>query len=88
MLLYDKFDVWQVPLDGGKETNLTAGVGKAQGIQFRVVRFERVAVAVDEAAVVDGEVPVQPRTLTAWTWRSRSRSPRTATARRSSATGR
>ncbi len=39
VLLYDKFDVWQAPLDGGKATNLTQGVGKAQGIQFRVVRF-------------------------------------------------
>ena len=39
VLLYDKYDVWQVPLDGGKETNLTAGVGRAQGIQFRIVRF-------------------------------------------------
>ena len=39
VLLYDKYDVWQVPLDGGKETNLTAGVGKAQQIQFRVVRL-------------------------------------------------
>ena len=40
VLLYDKFDVWQVPLDGGKATNLTAGVGRAQDIQFRVVRFD------------------------------------------------
>ncbi len=39
VLLYDKYDVWQVPLDGGRETNLTAGVGKARQIQFRVVRF-------------------------------------------------
>ncbi|MGH7620276.1 MAG: prolyl oligopeptidase family serine peptidase, partial [Gemmatimonadaceae bacterium] len=39
VLVYDKFDVWQVPLDGTKETNLTEGVGRAQGIQFRIVRF-------------------------------------------------
>ena len=39
MLLNDKFDVWQVPLDGGKATNLTQGVGRAQQIQFRLVRF-------------------------------------------------
>ena len=40
VLLYDKFDVWQVPLDGGKATNLTQGVGRAQSVQFRVVRFD------------------------------------------------
>ena len=39
VLLYDKYDVWQVPLDGGKATNLTNGIGKAQSIQFRVVRL-------------------------------------------------
>ncbi|HEX4683092.1 MAG TPA: prolyl oligopeptidase family serine peptidase, partial [Gemmatimonadaceae bacterium] len=39
ILLYDKFDVWQVPLDGGKATNLTGGAGRAQGIQFRVVQL-------------------------------------------------
>jgi dipeptidyl aminopeptidase/acylaminoacyl peptidase len=39
VLLYDKYDVWKVPLDGSKATNLTQGVGRAQGIQFRVVRF-------------------------------------------------
>jgi len=39
VLLYDKFDVWQAPLDGGKAVNLTSGVGSAQQIRFRVVRF-------------------------------------------------
>jgi dipeptidyl aminopeptidase/acylaminoacyl peptidase len=39
VLLYDKYDVWNVPLDGSKATNLTQGVGRAQGVQFRVVRF-------------------------------------------------
>ncbi|MEP6762891.1 MAG: prolyl oligopeptidase family serine peptidase [Gemmatimonadaceae bacterium] len=39
VLLYDKFDVWRVPLDGSKATNLTQGAGKAQDIQFRVVRL-------------------------------------------------
>jgi dipeptidyl aminopeptidase/acylaminoacyl peptidase len=40
VLLYDKFDVWQVPLDGSKATNLTRGDGRANAIQFRVVRFD------------------------------------------------
>ena len=39
VLLYDKFDVWQVPLDGGKAIDLTQGLGRSQGIEFRVVRF-------------------------------------------------
>jgi len=39
VLLYDKYDVWQTPLDGGKPTNLTQGLGRTQQIQFRVTRF-------------------------------------------------
>lgn len=38
VLLYDKFDVWQAPLDGGKPMNLTK-IGRTQEIQFRVTRF-------------------------------------------------
>src|SRR5262249_365529 len=37
--LYDKFDIWSAPLDGGKATNVTQGVGRTQQIQFRVTRF-------------------------------------------------
>lgn len=40
VLLYDKFDIWQVPLDGSRATNLTRGVGRAQQVQFRVVRWD------------------------------------------------
>ena len=41
VLVYDKYDVWRLPLDGsGKPVNLTEGVGKAQQIQFRVVRLD------------------------------------------------
>lgn len=36
VLLYDKFDIWSVPLDGSKATNLTQGVGRRQEIQFRI----------------------------------------------------
>ena len=39
VLLYDKFDVWQLSLTGGKPVNLTAGIGRAQQIEFRVVRL-------------------------------------------------
>src|ERR1019366_6559191 len=39
VLLYDKFDVWQLSLTGAKPVNLTAGEGRKQQIQFRVVRL-------------------------------------------------
>jgi len=41
VLLYHKYDVWQLPLDGGKAVNLTRGVGDAQEIQFRIVRLDQ-----------------------------------------------
>jgi len=42
VLVYDRYDVWRLPLDGGKPANLTSGLGVKQEIQFRVVRFDRV----------------------------------------------
>ena len=41
VLLNHKYDVWALPLDGGKAINLTQGAGTAQQIQFRVVRLDR-----------------------------------------------
>jgi len=41
VLLNHRFDVYAVPLDGGKAVNLTGGVGDAQEIQFRIVRLDR-----------------------------------------------
>jgi dipeptidyl aminopeptidase/acylaminoacyl peptidase len=41
VLVYDKFDVWQLPLqEGAKPVNLTQGVGAAQQVQLRVVRLD------------------------------------------------
>ena len=40
VLLYDAFDVWEVPLDGSEAANLTAGVGEEEQIRFRVTRVE------------------------------------------------
>ncbi|HSW27951.1 MAG TPA: prolyl oligopeptidase family serine peptidase [Longimicrobiales bacterium] len=41
VLVYDKFDVWQLPLEGsGKPVNLTKGTGAAQQVQLRVVRLD------------------------------------------------
>jgi len=39
VLLYDRYDVWQVPLDGSEATNLTQGVGARDQIRFRVSEF-------------------------------------------------
>ncbi|MGD2123768.1 MAG: prolyl oligopeptidase family serine peptidase, partial [Gemmatimonadota bacterium] len=39
VILYHRYDVWEVPLDGGEATNLTQGVGSDQQIRFRVTRF-------------------------------------------------
>ena len=41
VLLNHRYDIWQLPLDGGKAVNLTQGAGEAQQIRFRLVRFDR-----------------------------------------------
>lgn len=41
VLLYDDFDIWQIPLEGGKAVNLTGGMGAKDQIRFRLVRFDR-----------------------------------------------
>ncbi len=41
VLLDHQFDLYSVPLDGGKPVNLTGGMGDAQQIQFRLVRLDR-----------------------------------------------
>jgi len=38
VLLNHRFDVWQLPLDGGAPVNLTKGVGDKEQIHFRIVR--------------------------------------------------
>ncbi|HEX8724425.1 MAG TPA: prolyl oligopeptidase family serine peptidase [Gemmatimonadaceae bacterium] len=41
VLVYDKYDVWRLSLDGtGRPVNLTQGAGRAQQVQFRVVRLD------------------------------------------------
>ena len=39
VLLNHRFDIWAVPLDGSKATNLTGGVGTAEQIRFRIENF-------------------------------------------------
>jgi dienelactone hydrolase len=40
VLLYDKYDVWSQPLDGGRGSDLTGGAGAAQQVQLRLARLE------------------------------------------------
>jgi dipeptidyl aminopeptidase/acylaminoacyl peptidase len=39
VVLYDRYDIWEVPLDGSEATNLTRGMGAADKIRFRVTRL-------------------------------------------------
>lgn len=41
VLLYDKYDVWQIAPDGSSAKNLTDGVGRKEKIEFRIVRPEQ-----------------------------------------------
>jgi dipeptidyl aminopeptidase/acylaminoacyl peptidase len=36
VLLYDDFDLWAVPVEGGRPVNVTRGVGNAEQIRFRI----------------------------------------------------
>jgi dipeptidyl aminopeptidase/acylaminoacyl peptidase len=40
-LLYDRFDVWALPLAGGTITNLTKGEGAKQSVRYRVTELDR-----------------------------------------------
>ena len=39
VLLYDKYDVWSLPLDGAKGRDLTGGAGAAQQVELRLARL-------------------------------------------------
>lgn len=41
-LVYDKFDVWQIFVDGSAPKNLTAGLGRKENIELRVQNIEPV----------------------------------------------
>ena len=71
MLLYDKYDVWNVPLDGGKATNLTQGVGTSAGdsVPRRALRRGRRPAGAE--AAVDAVVLARRPTATGWISRSR-----------------
>src|SRR5258706_147072 len=49
VLLYDRYDVWQVSPDGGNAKNLTDGVGRRDKIVFRYVRLDPKERSIDPA---------------------------------------
>lgn len=49
VLLYDRFDVWQVSPDGNGAKNLTEGVGRREHIAFRYVRLDPKERSIDPA---------------------------------------
>jgi dipeptidyl aminopeptidase/acylaminoacyl peptidase len=40
VLLYHRYDIWQLSLDGGAAVNLTKGKGDADEVRFRLVRLD------------------------------------------------
>ncbi len=49
VLIYDRFDVWQVSPDGSAAKTLTDGVGRRDKIQFRYVRLDPKERSIDQA---------------------------------------
>ena len=39
-LVYDRWDIWQVPVKAGAPVNLTAGDGRARSVTYRVIRTD------------------------------------------------
>ena len=49
LLIYDRYDLWQVSPDGSAARNLTDGVGRHDKIQFRYVRLDPKERSIDPA---------------------------------------
>src|SRR5438094_193194 len=49
VLIYDRYDVWQVSPDGGGAKNLTDGIGRRDKIAFRYVRLDPKERSIDPA---------------------------------------
>jgi dipeptidyl aminopeptidase/acylaminoacyl peptidase len=41
VLVYDRWDIWQVPVKAGAPVNLTAGEGRKRSVTYRVIRTDR-----------------------------------------------
>ena len=61
VLLYDRYDIWQVAPDGSGAKNLTDGVGRREKIQFRYVRVD------PQERGIDPEQPLLLRVDNEWT---------------------
>ena len=55
IVLYDRYDIWLQPLDGGTATNLTGGRGAADEIRLRYIRTDPEArtIDLDEPLLID-----------------------------------
>jgi dipeptidyl aminopeptidase/acylaminoacyl peptidase len=40
LLIYDRFDIWQLPVKAGAAVNVTGGEGRRRSVRFRVVRLD------------------------------------------------
>jgi len=40
VVLYERYDVWELPLDGSEAINLTQGMGSSEKLRFRVTRLD------------------------------------------------
>ena len=40
LLVYDRFDIWQLPVKAGAVVNVTGGEGRRRSVRFRVVRLD------------------------------------------------
>ena len=61
VLLYDRFDIWQVAPDGGNAKNLTDGVGRKEQTQFRYVKLD------PQEKAIDATKPLLLRAENEWT---------------------
>jgi dipeptidyl aminopeptidase/acylaminoacyl peptidase len=61
VLIYDRYDIWQVAPDGSGARNLTYGVGRKEKIQFRYVRLD------PQEKAIDPKRPLLLRAENEWT---------------------
>jgi len=65
VLLYDRYDIWQVAPDGSSAKNLTDGVGRREKIEFRYVRLD--AQERGQERGIDPRQPLLLRAENEWT---------------------
>src|SRR5262249_27630876 len=61
VLIYDKYDIWQIAPDGSSSKNLTDGVGRKEKIEFRYVRLD------NQEKGIDSSRPLLLRAENEWT---------------------